>query len=108
MPLQSDESRIIFGKLDSHADRISKLESFGLVTDHRLKEAEKNYHEICTQLVTTETKVMQSIGDISKKQDQLIADQYKREGASGAVKWFWGCLGVTLTCLQIYQVVKGG
>jgi len=104
--MQSEESRVIFTKLDRHDERIRELESTGKVTDHRLTQAEKNYHEICNQLVSTETKVMQSIIDIATKQDKLIEEQNRRQGASDTVKWIWGILGATLVVLQIYQVFK--
>lgn len=102
----ADELIPLWNKLDEHTKQISVLETKQAVDSNRLDSMEKNHAEMCRQLVLTEGKLMQSITQVSNKQDDLIAAHHKAEGAKSAIKYIPTLLQVAVLITTLIVAFK--
>lgn len=98
-------SDIIFKRLDEHYREIVQLKIDQGIQKAMFDQMEKRHSDICEQLITTRAELTTMISGIDTKQDKLIQDQSKAEGARAALKAVPIILGVVVVLLQIWQLL---
>lgn len=106
MQHESNPIDAVFKKIDVHAEKIQSLQLAQGEHHGRISHIEKKQDELCRLLIQTDTRVMESIGTISRKQDVMIAEQNRAEGAKSALRAVPILIGVVVALLQIVILTR--
>lgn len=98
-------SDIIFRRLDEHNQKIVELQIKQGVQEALFKQMESKHADICEQLITTRTELVTMVSGIDAKQDRIMQEQSRAEGAKLAYKSIPLILGVIVVLLQIWQLL---
>jgi len=84
----------IFKKLDIHTGDIHDLKTGHSNLMYRVVHLEKSKDEILLTMAANRAEINKELAALSAKQDTLLAENYRAQGAANAVRW-------TQTAIQI-------
>jgi len=81
------ESEAIFKKLDVHTGDIHDLKTGHSNLMYRVVHLEKSKDEILVAMAANRAEMNKELASLSQKQDTLLAENYRAQGAANAVRW---------------------
>jgi hypothetical protein len=81
------ETEAIFKKLDIHTGDIHDLKTGHSNLMFRVVHLEKSKDEILLTMAANRAEMNKELASLSQKQDTLLAENYRAQGAANAVRW---------------------